>query len=155
MQRTTEELVAIAHAHAAAEARDDFETTMATLEADPVYELLPMGVALRGSDAARAYYEHFFSTAKSMVVGYELRNEWVNDRGLAQEYVIEFRTAGGAAERHPVLSILTFGETALSGERLYASDRLLELLIGPALALATPIPSLRTGDRPPPPHPEG
>ena len=141
MALSTEELVGIAHAHAAAEARDDLETTMATLEADPVYELLPMGVMLRGGDAARAYYEHFFSTVKAMVVGYELRNEWVNDRGLAQEYRIDFRGADGTVEHHPVMSILTFGETALAGERLYASDRLFELLIGPALALARPIPA--------------
>jgi hypothetical protein len=139
MALTTDELVQIAHAHAEAEARDDFETTMATLEADPVYELLPMGVAFRGRDAARTYYEHFFSTVKSLVVGYELRNEWVNDRGLAQEYRIDFRGPGGTVESHPVMSILTFGETALSGERIYASDRLLELLLGPALALARAI----------------
>jgi hypothetical protein len=42
-------------------------------------------------------------------------------------------------ERHPVLSILTFGEAALSGEHVYASDRLLRLLFGPALDLAHPL----------------
>ena len=140
MTSTVEELVRIARAHAAAEAADDFDTTMATLEADPVYELLPMGVMLRGRAAAAAYYEHFFSTVKALVMGYELRNEWVNDRGLAQEYVIEFRTDGGSRERHPVMAVLTFGDVALSGERLYASDRLLQLLFGPTLALATPLP---------------
>ena len=139
MALTTNEFVRIAHAHAAAEADDDLETTMATLEADPVYELLPMGVAFRGRDAVRAYYEHFFSTVKPMVVGYELRNEWVNDRGVAQEYRIDFRGEGGTVERHPVIGILMFGETALAGERIYGSDRLLELLVGPALASARAI----------------
>jgi hypothetical protein len=139
MTATTEELVRIARAHAAAEAADDFETTMATLEADPVYELLPKGVALRGRAAAEAYYEYFFSTVKAMVTGYELRNEWINDRGLAQEYLIEFRGDGGSRERHRVMAVLTFGDAALSGERIYASDRLLELLFGPTLALATPL----------------
>ena len=139
MALTTEDFIGIAHAHAAAEAADDFETTMATLEADPVYELLPRGVAFRGRDAARVYYEHFFSTVKGMVVGYELRNEWVNARGLAQEYRIDFRGPDGGVEHHPVMSVLVFGETALAGERIYASDRLLELLLGPALALARPI----------------
>lgn len=79
MTATTEELVRSARAHAAAEAADDFETTMATLNADPVYELLPKGMALRGRAAAEAYYEHFFSTVKAMVTGHELRNEWIND----------------------------------------------------------------------------
>jgi hypothetical protein len=102
MTATIEELVRIARAHAAAEAADDFETTMATLEADPVYELLPMGVALRGRAAAEAYDEYFCSTVEAMVTGYELRNEWVNDRGLAQEYLIEFRgdSGSGAPPRH-------------------------------------------------------
>lgn len=139
MSAPVEELVRIARAHAAAEAADDFATTMATLEDDPVYELLPMGVALRGRAAAEAYYEHFFSTVKGWVTGYELRNEWVNDRGLAQEYVIEFRAEDGSRERHPVMAVLTSGDVALSGERLYASDRLLQLLFGPTLALATPL----------------
>jgi hypothetical protein len=107
MTATIDELVRIARAHAAAEAADDFETTMAALEADPVYEL---------------------------------RNEWVNDQGLAQEYVIEFRHDGGPRERHPVMAVLTFGAVALSGERVYASDRLLQLLFGPTLALATSLP---------------
>jgi hypothetical protein len=140
MAATTEELVAIARAHATAEARDDFETTMATLDDDPVYELLPVGLAFRGRDAARTYYEHFFTHVKPMVTGYELRNEWSNDRGLAQEYVIDFRPSGAPVERHHVLSILTFGVAALSGERLYASDRCFELLFGPVLALAHPLP---------------
>ena len=140
MTATTEELVRIARAHAAAKAADDFDITMATLEADPVYELLPKGVALRGRAAAEAYYEHFFSTVKAMVTGYELRNEWVNDRGLAQEYLIEFRGDDGSRERHRVMAVLMFGEVALSGERLYAGDRLLQLLFGPTLALATPLP---------------
>jgi hypothetical protein len=132
-----DELAAIARAHAAAEAADDLEGTLATLDDNPVYELLPMGVAFRGRAPARAYYEHFFGTVRPLVRGYELRDEWVNDRGLAQEYLIEFGLAEGV-ERHPVLSILTFGAAALSGERVYGSDRLLLLLFGPVLGLARP-----------------
>ena len=138
MRDRTAELVAVAHAHAAAEAADDLDATLATLEADPVYELLPMGVAFHGQDAARAYYEHFFATVRPLVRGVDLRNEWVNDHGVAQEYVLEFGLPEGV-ERHPVLAILIFGETALSGERLYASDRLFHLLFGPVLELARPL----------------
>ena len=138
MTRTTDELAAVARTHAAAEAVDDLATTLATLGDDPVYELLPMGVAFHGRPAARTYYEHFFGTVRPLVRHYELRNEWVNDRGLAQEYVIEFGLPEGV-EHHPVLSILVFGDSALSGERVYASDRLLHLLFGPALELARPL----------------
>ena len=50
------------------------------------------------------YYEYFFGTAKPMISGYDLRNEWVNDDGLAQEYVIHFQLADGSVESHPVVS---------------------------------------------------
>jgi hypothetical protein len=38
-----------------------------------------------------------------------------------------------------VLAILTFGEHALSGERLYAGERLLRLMFGPVLYKADSI----------------
>ena len=63
MTKTREELVEIARAHAAAEGRNDLATTLATLEAEPVYELQPVGRVLRGMAAARAYYEHFFAAS--------------------------------------------------------------------------------------------
>jgi hypothetical protein len=140
MVLTTEELIEIAHRHAQSEAEDDMATTMATLEDDPVYELQPVGLSFRGRDAAQTYYDHFYSTVKPLIAGYELRGEWANDQGLAQEYVIHFRLEDGTEESHAVFSILTFGTTALSGERVYASERLMQLLFGPALDLARPIP---------------
>ena len=48
-------MVAVAHAHAAAEADGDIETTMRTLDDNPVYELLPMGVCLRGRNPHGPY----------------------------------------------------------------------------------------------------
>ena len=139
MALTTDELIAMAHAHALAEAEDDYDTVMATLEDDPVYELQPLNVAFRGRDAAKVYYDYFFGTVKPMIAGYDLRNEWANDQGVAQEYVIHFALPDGTKESHAVMAVLTFGTTALSGERLYASDRLYELLMGPAMDLAKPI----------------
>lgn len=130
-----ERLVALAHRHAAAEAEGDMEATMATLEDDPRYELLPIGVVFTGRDAARTYYQHFFSTFRPTAVGSELRGEYVSDDGLAQEYVITVRAADGRKERFPLVSVLSFGQTALSGERVYAEDRFLRMLFGPAYLL--------------------
>ena len=138
MSEPAPDLVGVARAHAAAEAAGDLEATLATLDPEPVYELWPMGVTFRGEAAARAYYEHFCNTVRPLVSSAELRNEWVNDHGVAQEYEIEFRLPEGT-ERHRVLAILTFGESALSGERLYGSDRLFGLLFGPVLELARPV----------------
>jgi hypothetical protein len=133
------ELVTIARAHAAAEGRNDLVTTLATLEQDPVYELQPVGRVLRGMDAARRYYDHFFAHFRPLVLGYELRGEWVNEAGVGQEYVITARTPEGGRERHHVIGILTFGREALSGERVWASERLLRLMFGPAWDLTEPL----------------
>ena len=137
--KTREELVEIARAHAAAEGRNDLATTLATLGADPVYELQPVGRVLRGMAAARAYYEHFFSRFRPQVAGFELRGEWVTPEGVGQEYRIAVRTPEGGVEQHHVIGILTFGTDALSGERVYASERLLRLMFGPVYDRTEPL----------------
>ena len=127
-------MVAVALAHAAAEAAGDLDETMATLGDDPVYELLPRGVVLRGRDAARRYYEHFFADVQPRVTGYELRSEWITDEGVLQEYTLYVDGLGEPGTGHAIIGILTFGDDGkLSGERLYASDALLEFMFGPVL----------------------
>jgi hypothetical protein len=126
-------MIAVAHAHAAAEAAGDIDATMATLDDDPLYELLPMGVAMRGSQAAREYYEHFFANCMPKVTGYQLRSEWVTDEGVGQEYQMTVDNGAGP-QRFDIIGILTFGTNGrLSGERIYASDELLRILFGPLL----------------------
>jgi hypothetical protein len=131
--------VAVAHAHAAAEADGDIEQTMATLDEDPVYELQPMGLSLRGRAAARGYYEYFFAEFMPRISGYDLRSEWVTDEGLGQEYVIHVDNGDGSTTHHPIIGILTFGTGGkLSGERLYASEELIRMMFGPVLGQAAP-----------------
>lgn len=126
-------LIAVAHAHAAAEDAGDIDATMATLDDDPLYELLPMGVAMRGREAARQYYEHFFSNCRPKITGYQLRSEWVTDEGVGQEYQL-FVDNGVGPQRFDIIGILTFGSNGrLSGERIYASDELIKILFGPVL----------------------
>jgi hypothetical protein len=137
--KTREELVAIAGAHAESETGDDVDLTLSTLERDPVYELQPVGRVMRGMPAARRYYEHFFAHFRPLVRGFTLRGEWVTDEGVGQEYVITLATPDRGEERHHVIGILTFGREALSGERVYASERLLRLMFGPAYELSEPL----------------
>jgi hypothetical protein len=132
-------LIGLARVHAAAEARADLAATLATLEPDPVYELLPVGRAFRGMAATRAYYDHFFAEFLPQVAGHRLCNEWVSDEGVGQEYEIELRTGGDRTERHRVIGILTFGREALSGERVWGSERLLRRMFGPVYDLAEPL----------------
>ena len=133
-------LVDVARAHAQAEQAADIETTLATLDDDPMYELQPMGRIMRGSDRARRYYEHFFLNFMPLAAGSELRNEWVTDEGVGQEYTIWLRLPDGSRERHDVIGILLFGGNGkLAGERVYASDRLLQLMFGPLLEEVEPV----------------
>ncbi len=132
--------VAVARAHAEAEGAGDMEGTMNTLGADPVYELLPIGRLLRGRDAARAYYEHFFADFAPRIAGYTLRAEWVTDEGLGQEYQVYLDEPGGR-RRFDIVGILLFGEDGLlAGERIYASDELLGMMVGPLLERTEPVP---------------
>jgi hypothetical protein len=126
-------MVAVARAHAAAEDAGDIDATMATLDDDPVYELLPMGVSMRGRAAAVEYYKHFFGTCRPKIKGFQLRSEWVTDEGVGQEYQVTLDNGAGP-QRFDIIGILTFGAGGrLSGERIYASDELIRILFGPVL----------------------
>jgi hypothetical protein len=127
-------MVAVAHAHAAAEGLGDIEATMATLDDDPTYELQPMGRILRGRDVAQAYYEHFFANCQPRFSGYELRSEWISDDGVLQEYTLHVSDDDGTSTSHEIIGILLFGTTGkLSGERIYAGDELIQFMFGPFL----------------------
>jgi hypothetical protein len=136
MRMDRDALVAVAKRHAQAEADGDLATTLATLEDDPVYELATLGIAFRGIDAARAYYEHFFGTFQPWIAGFELVNQWVTDEGVGEEYWLDVVPPGQPRQRHRIIGILVFGESKLAGERLYASDRLLRIMLGPAYEIA-------------------
>ena len=136
MRADRDALLAIAKQHAQAEADGDLATTLATLEHDPVYELATQGISFRGKDAARIYYEHFFGAFQPRIAGFARVNQWLTDEGLGEEYWLELAPPGRARERHRIIGILVFGETKLAGERLYASEHLLRIMLGPAYEIA-------------------
>jgi hypothetical protein len=122
-----EQALAVALAHAAAEGSGDLATTLATLNDDPVYEFQPVGRVFRGKDTARRYYEYFFEHFSPLTESFEIRGEWSTPEGLGQE------------ERHEIIGILLFGPSGLAGERVYASERLLRLMLGPIYDETTPL----------------
>ena len=74
------------------------------------------------------------------VTGFDLRSEWVTDEGVLQEYTLFVDGLGEPGVGHSIIGILTFGDKGkLSGERLYASDALLEFMFGPVLDEAVPL----------------
>ena len=131
MAKTVAELTAIAHRHAAAEAEGDLAATLATLEAEPVYELYPIGLRMTGLPLARRYYSHFFAEVGPRIAGYEMLGEWVNELGVLQEYRVAIRHEAGGVCDFRIVGLLKFGDTALTGERLYADTELLRILFEP------------------------
>ena len=115
MAKTVAELTAIAHRHAAAEADGDLAATLATLEAEPVYELYPVGLRMTGLPLARRYYEHFFASVAPRIAGYEMLGEWINEQGVLQEYRVAVRYDDGRVRDFRIMGLLKFGDTALDG----------------------------------------
>lgn len=124
-------LVDVAKRHADAEDKGDLDAILATMEDNPVYDLYPIGRTFSGMEMTRRYYEHFVSTARHQIAGFELHSEWVGDAGVAQEYTVLLKNPNGAPTSHRIFAILTFGKTKLSGERMYADETLLRCLVGP------------------------
>lgn len=118
-----ERVTRTARAHAQAEASGDLAGCLATLVTEPHYEFHPLGLAMRGLDLVRRYYENYFAEFVPRVQGYELLGEWASEAGVAQEYTISLRVSG-ADEHYRVVGILTPNAAGdlLSGERLYASE---------------------------------
>ena len=139
MAKSIAELTKIAHAHAAAEANGDLDATMATLEAEPVYDFHPVGLRMKGAKLTRRYYEHFFESVGPRIAGFQLLGEWVNELGVLQEYTVRYRYDDGREREFYIMGLLTFGREKLTGERLYADTEFLGLLFGPVWSELTPI----------------
>ena len=133
------DLVKNALRHSEAEAGMDMAGTMATLEDDPVYDLMPIGLRMRGYDRARRYYEHYFAYVGPRIVGFSLISEWIGKDGVNQEYDVVFRHDDGREKTYRILGILTFGPTKMSGERIYAQDELLKIMFAPVWDELEPI----------------
>jgi len=130
--RSLSALVSVALAHAELEQGQDIEALLATLEGEPVYDFYPVGRRFAGMDRTRRYYQHFIADVRHRITGYRLDSETIGEIGLIQEYTIAIRHDDDPAPTsHKVLSILTFGEAGLSGERLYSDERFFSTLIGP------------------------
>ena len=119
--------------HAEVETRGDIDATMATLIDEPVYEFYPAGLRLTGSAGVRRYYEHLCREFIGHVEA-TLIDEWLSEGALAQEYDVAL-DRDGVREVHRVIGVLVHAEGTdkMLGERIYASDRCLRLMVGDAL----------------------
>ena len=126
-------MAALGNLHADLEARRELEPLLETLVPDATYEFHPMGVGFSGAESVRRYYAQFFEDFMNKIVGYSLREEWVNKTSVAQEYDITV-DSGSGPETHRVLGILFAAEgpdgVFLGGERIYGSERIVRLMTG-------------------------
>ncbi len=132
MKASVAKLVSIGVAHAELEATQDLEGLLATMEGEPVYEFHPLGKQFRGMANTRRYYEHFMAYVQPRIRGSAMISECIGPAGVVQEYTVTAHHDGDAEPTaHRIMAILTFGENALSGERMYSDEKFFRLLAGP------------------------
>ncbi len=124
--------------HATLEAELDLEGTLATLIEAPTYEFFPVGLGFSGADPVRRYYVNLFENFMPLRESYRLVAEWVSETSVAQEYEIRLRV-GGSVESHRVIGILMADGALLGGERVYASERMIRLMVGDLFQELRPI----------------
>ncbi len=124
-----ERMLELGHRHAQLETERRLDPLMDTLVAEPVYEFHPLGMGLSGGERVRRYYAQFFERFMTRIVGYELLDEWANERSVVQEYDIEL-DVDGTKETHRVVGILFAEGDRLGGERVYGSERIVRLMLG-------------------------
>lgn len=126
------QLVAVAADHARLESTQDLEGLMGTMEGEPVYEFHPLGKCFKGMANTRRYYEHFMANVQQRILGAEMISESIGSSGVVEEYNVTVQHDGDAGPTvHRIMAILTFGEQALSGERMYSDEKFFRFLVGP------------------------
>lgn len=123
--------------HARLEAEQKLDATMDTLVEDPVYEFHPVG-RIRGRDLVQRYYEALFSGFVTRARDTALVDEWVNAGSLAQEYEVTLEI-DGSLETHRIVGVLVRDGDLLGGERIFASERCLRLMLGDVFDELEPI----------------
>ena len=119
--------------HIYVESHDDLEGTLDTLVADPVYELYPIGLRMRGRETVRRYYEHFFAEARRHVVDYVVHGYCYGDTSMTVEVTVTWQYDDGTRRDFRNLTVLPYGDGGITGERMYAEDDFFIGLFGPIL----------------------
>ena len=132
---TPEEILDLAREHAAAEAEDDAERTLATMVDEPTYEFWPLGKGFIGGALARTFYLEQYPVFAKRVTNYGVLGEWANDECAIQEYWIEL----DGETRHMVMSMMPAAGDLLAGEKLYCDEAFVRALLGPLFEHLQPL----------------
>lgn len=113
-----EELLA---AHEMAEFNMDLDAVMATLVANPVFEMPAIGLRFEGQEAVRAMYERFLEAGDRMNIWADKRVHAVSEHELVREAYVYFDTAEGRVTGQYCV-VMTFEGDRILGERFYMDD---------------------------------
>ena len=134
-----DKMLELATRHARVESQKHLDELMDTLVAEPVYEFLTQGLMLRGGARVRRYYQQFFDDYMSQITGGQRLGQWGDETAIAREDAIEIAGRNGP-EVHRVMSVLFAEGDRLGGERIYASDRVVKMMVGEMFGELEPIP---------------
>lgn len=129
--------------HAELEAKGELEPLLGTLAPDPFYSFHPLDRCMRGDDTVRRFYTQFIEHFLPLRSRVEMLGQWVNETSVVQEYVLDFEI-DGRSERQNVVGILyvdaeSAAQGKLRGERVYSSERFVQLLTGELFTELRPI----------------
>jgi hypothetical protein len=135
---TDSDMIALVRAHMDAEIRQDIDAVMATLIADPYYEIHPLGLRIRGQSAVREMYKRLLpgsfdyiveSRAMTFNTG-DPRHVWIGPDGVViREFCIVQPPAGGRFEISE-MAIFAVEGSLLRGEQFYCNQPLARLFKG-------------------------
>ncbi len=134
-----DKMLELATRHARVESQKHLDELMDTLVAEPVYEFLAQGLVLRGGARVRRYYQQFFDDYMSQITGGQRLGQWGDETAIAREDAIVIAGRNGP-EVHRVMSVLFAEGDRLGGERIYASDRVVQMMAGEMFGELEPIP---------------
>ena len=135
--------LALCHEHATAEAAGEIDRVLATMVAEPVFQFFPVAGALSGRQKIERFYREFYPRFAERVLGYEMLNEWTNEAGALQEYVVDVDTGDGGKVTYWVMSLMPADDESglLQGERVYSDEGFVRDLLGAMFDLLEPIPT--------------
>ena len=107
----------------------DIDAVMASLVDEPVFDFFPLGLRLSGHDDVRRYYGHFLTEVIPRSQG-TLVATLVGEREVAFEFVTAVATSAGGLETFRILAVQPVVGNRVAGERLYASERYVRVIVG-------------------------
>jgi hypothetical protein len=130
----------IARRHAGAELVQDLETTLATMEGEPVYRLYPIGLEMRGRQNAERFYRQWFPRLLPRIVGTSNVLEVVTETGLYTEKHLGYRSEGGKTNWYHCATLIVAGDSGVVAEHIHGEEEFHRLLFGELFDELVPIP---------------